>query len=358
MEYEANSTPLPVYRNMTPESVLQYPQTTLPAPGETFEISPGVHWLRMPLPFALDHINLWLLEDEGGWCIVDCGYGNDATRALWDKLFSGRIAGRPVTRVIVTHHHPDHAGNAAWLLARSGAQFWMSQTEYLAAHALHDDQAGFGFEKFVTLYTKNGLGAEYLEKMQARRGSYRRGTPELPVSYRRLIDGQIHRIGKHSWRVISGYGHSPEHAALYCEESGVLISGDMVLPKISTNVSVQVIEPEGNPLALFLSSLERYVSLPADTLILPSHGLPFRGVRERIAQLQEHHRLRLNELHEACDTPKSAADVIATLFRRVLDTQQLFFAMGESMAHLHYLHAEGRLARIDGADGVIRYVRT
>jgi glyoxylase-like metal-dependent hydrolase (beta-lactamase superfamily II) len=155
-----------------------------------------------------------------------------------------------------------------------------------------------------------------------------------------------------------GYGHAPEHAALYCEELGVLISGDMVLPKISTNVSVWANEPEGNPLALFLDSLSRYAELPAATLTLPSHGLPFRGMRERIAQLHEHHRLRLEELHEVCDTPKAAADVLTTLFRRNLDTHQLFFAMGEAMAHLHFLHYEGRLERSVGADGVVRYARS
>jgi glyoxylase-like metal-dependent hydrolase (beta-lactamase superfamily II) len=169
------------------------------------------------------------------------------------------------------------------------------------------------------------------------------------------MDGDALQIGRRNWKVIMGYGHAPEHAALYCEEAGVLISGDMVLPKISTNVSVWSNEPEGNPLALFLDSLSRYAGLPATTLTLPSHGLPFRGLRERIAQLKEHHRLRLDELHEACDTPKAAAEVIDTLFRRKLDTHQLFFAMGEAMAHLHWLEHERRLERSLGADGVVRY---
>ncbi|HET7200621.1 MAG TPA: MBL fold metallo-hydrolase [Burkholderiales bacterium] len=346
---------------MTPESILEYPCTTPPAGGETLQVAPGVLWARMPLPFALDHINLWLLDDEAAgeqaWTLVDCGIGDDATRALWERVLATRIAGRRVARLLVTHHHPDHAGLASWLIERTGAQLWMPQAEYFAAHAMREGSAGFAFDKVVAMFERNGLAGEKLALMQQRRSNYRNRVPDFPSSYRRLMEGQAHRIGGRGWRVIMGYGHAPEHAALYCEELGVLISGDMVLPKISTNVSVWANEPEGNPLALFLDSLSRYAELPPATLVLPSHGLPFRGVRERIAQLKEHHRLRLAELHEACESPKAAADVLDTLFRRKLDTHQLFFAMGEAMAHLHLLEREGRLTRSVGADGVIRYVR-
>ena len=346
---------------MTPESILEYPCTTPPAGGETLQVAPGVLWARMPLPFALDHINLWLLDDEiageQAWTLVDCGIGDDATRALWERVLATRIAGRPVARLLVTHHHPDHAGLASWLIERTGAQLWMPQAEYFAAHAMREGSAGFAFDKVVAMFERNGLAGEKLALMQQRRSNYRSRVPEFPSSYRRLMEGQVHRIGGRGWRVIMGYGHAPEHAALYCEELGVLISGDMVLPKISTNVSVWANEPEGNPLALFLDSLSRYADLPPATLVLPSHGLPFRGLRERIAQLKEHHRLRLAELHEACESPKAAADVLDTLFRRKLDTHQLFFAMGEAMAHLHLLERGGRLERAVGADGVIRYVR-
>jgi glyoxylase-like metal-dependent hydrolase (beta-lactamase superfamily II) len=339
---------------MTPESLLQYPQTTPPAPAATREIVPGVHWLRMPLPFALDHINLWLLEDEGGWTLVDCGLGNDATRALWERLFASSVRG-PLRRVIVTHHHPDHAGQAAWLTGRSGAEFWMTQGEFLAAHTLREGLAGYAFQDVLAMFRRNGLSGERLAALEGRGMAYRRGVPEFPPTYRRLMAGQKHEIGGHAWQVLAGYGHAPEHASLYCEDIGVFIAGDMVLPRISTNVSVWGIEPEGNPLALFLESIGRFAMLPAETLVLPSHGLPFRGLRERIAQLEEHHRLRLAELHEACDAPKSAAEVLGTLFRRELDAHQTFFAMGEAMAHLHYLHADGRLARELGSDGVVRY---
>jgi glyoxylase-like metal-dependent hydrolase (beta-lactamase superfamily II) len=345
---------------MTPESLLQYPQATPPAPAEIREIAPGVRWLRMPLPFALDHINLWLLEDrlngEAGWTLVDCGLGNEATRVLWETLFAGSLRG-PLHRIIVTHHHPDHLGQAAWLAGRCGVEPWMPQAEFLAAHVLREGLAGYAFENVLAMFRANGLDGARLAQIEGRGMAYRRNVPELPKTYRRLTAGQRHTIGGRSWEVLPGYGHSPEHASLWCAETGVFIAGDMVLPRISTNVSVWGVEPEGNPLALFLESIGRFAALPAETLVLPSHGLPFRGLRERIAQLEEHHRLRLAELHEVCDTPKAASEVLGTLFRRELDAHQTFFAMGEAMAHLHYLHAEGRLRRERGSDGVIRYVQ-
>jgi glyoxylase-like metal-dependent hydrolase (beta-lactamase superfamily II) len=343
---------------MTPESILQYPHATPPAAGETLEVAPGVFWLRMALPFALDHINLWLLRDGDGWTIVDCGIGNDATRDNWEQIIRTRIGDQPVKRVILTHHHPDHAGLASWLLQRfPGAEMWMTQTEYLAAHALREGRAGYGAEHTAALFARNGLDGERLAALGRQGNRYLSLVPDFPRAYHRLLDGAVQRVGGHDWRMMVGYGHSPEHASLYCESLGVLISGDMLLPRISTNVSVPAIEPHADALGLFLASLERYLPLPARTLVLPSHGLPFRGMNERIAQLQEHHKLRLEELLEACEAPKAAAEVLGVLFRRQLDTHQTFFAMGEAMAHLHYLHLAGRLVRSEDADRVLRYVR-
>jgi len=342
--------------NMNSESLLQYPFAQLPSPSETVMVAPEVHWLRMPLPFALNHINLWLLEDGDRWVVVDCGFGNDATRALWGQLIEKRIRMRGVSRVIATHHHPDHVGNAGWLTRQFGASLWMSQGEYLSAHALCDGAAGQSREHMAALYRRNGLDGTYMPGILKGHDAYRKNVPEFPLSYRRICEGDSILIGSNSWRVIMGYGHAPEHASLYCESLGVLISGDMVLPRISTNVSVPASQPEANPLRLFLDSLSRYAALPAQTLVLPSHGLPFRGMQERIGQLVEHHRLRLVELLDACATPKSAAEVLGVLFRRQLDSHQMLFAMGEAMAHLHYLYEEGALRRIKD-ETIIRYQR-
>ena len=352
---------------MDPQQILQFPYTAAPAAGTSLEVAPGLRWLRMPLPFALDHINLWLLEDADGWTIVDCGIATEVTKGLWEQIFAAQPGGARqeagarafnATRVLVTHCHLDHVGLAHWLCQRFGATLWMSQAEYLSAHAIRDGGAGYTPDNLLAMYRRNGLSGAGLAKMALRGNRYRLAVPDFPHSYHRLMDGDEIGIGRRMWRVIMGYGHSPEHAALYCSELGVLISGDMVLPKISTNVSVWSVDPDGNPLQQFLDSLKRYAGLPADTLVLPSHGLPFRGLRERVEQLQEHHRQHFEVLHEASARPLSAFDAIPTLFQRELDTHQLFFAMGEAMAHLHSLHYRGALARETGADGVIRYVRS
>ncbi len=337
-------------------SPLEFPFAAPPAPGATLEVAPGVLWLRMPLPFQLDHINLWLLRDEEGWTIVDSGIGDAATRALWERIFERALDGLPVRGLIVTHYHPDHAGNAAWLCERFGAELWMTQAEYLTAHAVRAAGAGYTTEAVLKVFRRNGLDDAHFAGMSSRGNRYRDLVPEFPLSYRRILDGDDIVVNGRRWRVIVGYGHAPEHASLHCEDLKLLIAGDMLLSTISTNVSVWSIDPEGDPLKLFLESIQRYRALAPDTLVLPSHGLPFRGARERVAELESHHAAHFAELAEACaQGPRSAADLIPVLFRRKLDMHQMFFAMGEAIAHLHYLYYAGRMARETGADGVVRY---
>ncbi len=338
----------------------EYPFPNPPAPGTTTEVAPGVHWLRMALPFQLDHINLWLLEDDvkenPAWLLVDTGLGNQATRTLWEQIFKEKIGAKPVKRVLVTHYHPDHAGNAAWLCARTGAQLWMTRGEYLTVHAARHGAAGYSPEAQKELFRANGLDDAQANALLVRGGLYKKLVPDFPFSHRRLFEGERITVGGRIWRVIVGYGHAPEHASLYCEELNLLISGDMLLPRISTNVAVRPIDPWSNPLRLFLESIGRYRDLPKDILVLPSHGLPFRGAHARVAQLEAHHQERLAELQVACAaSPRAAAEVLELLFRRKLDTSQIFFAMGEAIAHLHYLHYDGRLARSVGTDGVARF---
>lgn len=334
---------------------LEFPFAEAPAPGAVRRIAPGVHWLRMRLPFALDHINLWLLEDESGWTIVDTGLADAATRAQWDAVCAAAGV-RSVRRVLVTHFHPDHAGNAGWLCERFGAPLWITQGEYLTAHAVRAGAAGFVAEATLGLFRAHGLDEARLGQLGTRGNQYKRFVGELPMQYRRIMDGESIAIGGRDWRVIAGYGHAPEHASLYCDALGIVISGDMLLPTISTHVGVWPTDPEGDPLGHFLRSIRRYRELPEGVLALPSHGLPFRGAHARVAQLEAHHEVRLEELARACgEAPRSAADVLALIFRRPLDTQQMFFAMGEAIAHLHTLERAGRLRRSRGADGVIRF---
>ena len=330
---------------------LQYPFPEVPAPGTTIEVAPGIHWLSMPLPFALDHINLWLVEDDDAWTIIDTGIGNADTRALWEKI----LGSRRVRRVIVTHYHPDHAGNAAWLCERYGVELWMTQGEYLTAHAVRTSSAGYTTDAVLSVFRKNGLDPQRASGMGGRGNRYAALVPDFPLSYRRIIEGDEIAIGRHKWRAMIGHGHAPEHLSLYSKSLNTLIAGDMLLSTISTNVSVWSIDPEGDPLRLFLDSIARYRELPADLLVLPSHGKPFRGAHERVEQLERHHQERLGELVESLQKPKSAAELLSVLFRRPLDAHQTFFAMGEAIAHLHYLYYAGRAKRAQGDDGIMRY---
>jgi glyoxylase-like metal-dependent hydrolase (beta-lactamase superfamily II) len=340
------------------ESELHYPfGDEVPVPGEVREIAPGVRWLRMGLPFALDHINLWLLEDGPGWTIVDCGITNDATKAAWEQVFATALQGRPVTRVIATHMHPDHIGLAHWLTERWQCRLWVSATDYNAARLSSQSTTGFGGERSAAFFGSHGLtDPEALAKVRGRSNYYASMVPQVPTSFRRLMDGMSVAIGGHAWRCIAGYGHAPEHMALHCEALNLLISGDMVLPRISTNVSVYDLEPEADSLTLYLDSLARYLALPAQTLVLPSHGKPFTGLHARVRQLREHHDERLADVLAACRTkPCHAAELLPVLFKRKLDLHQTTFAMGEAVAHLHALWYRGALVRERGDDGVWRF---
>lgn len=349
----ARGAPLPASFDL-----LSYPFPEPPAPGQALQVAPGVYWLKMPMPFELDHINLWLLEEADGWTIVDTGYANDATREHWERVLRELIGTAPVKRVIVTHCHPDHVGLAAWLMERFEAPLFMSQGEYLTAHAAYNDVSVYRPQHLIDLFRRHGLEGEKLEAVAAARAhAYSELVPSLPTAFVRMMEGDVLEINGRSWRVIMGYGHSPEHAALYCEELRILISGDMVLPKISTNVSVMAFEPDGNPLRLFLESLARYGTLPGDTLILPSHGRVFYGLHPRVRELNMHHEQRLGEMTAACGEPKTAEQLIEVVFRWKLDTRQTSFALGEIIAHLNFLMYRGALERNCGEDGVCRFMR-
>jgi glyoxylase-like metal-dependent hydrolase (beta-lactamase superfamily II) len=375
------------------ESELSYAfGDALPGRGRTLPVAEGIRWLRMRLPFALDHINLWLLRDHEdtpagrreGWAVVDCGIDNEGTRDAWEQVFATELQGLPVLRVICTHMHPDHIGLAHWLTARWQCRLWISATDWNAARVastgIGDAHSGHGAADF---YARHGMNDPVaLAELRARANVYASMVRKVPDQFRRLMDGSRLRIGANEWRCIAGYGHAPEHIALHCADidgapeapaapppqggaaglgtarrpAGTLIAGDMVLPRISTNISVYDTEPEANPLPLYLESIEAMRSLPADTLVLPSHGKPFTGLHRRIDQLLRHHEDRCAEVLQACAAaPCSAADLLPVMFKRELDTQQTTFALGEAVAHVHALLAAGRLREVRQGDGVLRY---
>jgi glyoxylase-like metal-dependent hydrolase (beta-lactamase superfamily II) len=352
------------------EAKLNYPLDTasgdtLPVPGGTLQIAPGVKWIRMALPFALNHINLWLVKDElegrEGWTVVDCCIDRPESREQWRQIFANELEGLPIVRVIVTHMHPDHIGLAHWLCENwttpeHTCALWISATDFNAARMACQVAAGHGGEAAAAFVASHGISnPEFLSMIRERTGYYANLVPSVPPSYVRLMDGMTISIDGQAWHCIAGYGHAPEHIALHCPALSLLISGDMILPRISTNVSVYDLEPEANPLKLFLDSIAKMKALPDGTLILPSHGKPFLGLHERIKQLEEHHAERLAEVIESCKkAPQTAHDIVAIMFKRALDLHQLTFAQGEALAHLHKLWFEGILKR-ERRDGVYRF---
>ncbi len=331
-----------------------YPFDDLPAPGTTLEIVAGVRWVRMPLPLALDHVNLWLLSDGAAWAAVDTGLATEAIRDAWRAL----LPRHPLSRLIVTHFHPDHLGLAAWLQQETGAPLSMSLGDYQFARLVHAELPGYAVADMVAFFRRHGLAETMLSALERRGNAYRRGVPEIPAAFHRLRDGDRLDIGGRDWLVIAGYGHAPEHCSLYCDALGILISGDMLLPKISTNVPVLSQTPADDPLADFLASLGRLAELPADTLVLPSHGKPFRGIAARVAALRRHHEERCAAVLAALDEARSVAELVPVVFERpITDPHQSMFAMGEAMAHVNYLEHRRRVRRHEES-GVVRFVKS
>ena len=401
------------------ESQIHYASLHIPGPEQWTAIMPGVWWIRMPLPFALDHINLWLIEDmldgEEGFTVVDTGVATAETRAHWRGLVASKFQGRPIIRVVCTHMHPDHLGLAAWLCeglpeedGAAGAwqaPLWMTLGEFTTgrifsskAMAQESESAPDGtIATMAEHFRRHGMTSEEdYDKARKRKSHFPTLVPRVPSRYQRLLPYQHFSIGGESWQVIPGYGHSPEHAALYCATKKLLISGDMVLPRISTNMSVWAHEPDADPLGLYLDSLKQFEPVADDVLILPSHGKPFGGsgmeaadsakespealgaagrssesrvaahrvrrhglrggLHTRLQQLHDHHEERLDKILSHCQTPKTCAEMLPILFPRALDFHQFTFAMGETIAHMNHLWHRGIVDRLQ-EQGVYRFAQ-
>ncbi len=340
-----------------PGSNLDYPFAARPELGETIAIAPGVRWVRMRLPMQLNHINLWLLEDSEGWTVVDTGISDQTTADAWKALFAGAMEGRPIERVIVTHLHPDHVGLAGWLVRRFDVELWMTRTDYLLCRNLCADTGQEAPQEGVRFYRAAGFPEQALEDYKTRFGFFGKGVYKLPNAYRRIQEGDRIEIGERVWEVVIGRGHAPEHACLWCRAENLLISGDQILPRISSNVSLFPTEPEANPLQDWLDSCAHLKAvLPNDILVLPSHNEPFRGVHLRLQELIDMHESNMEKLLELCAEPKRAIDVFPALFRSRITSGNYGMATGESLAHLNCLMARRLIERERDANGVDWYV--
>ncbi len=332
---------------------IEYPFPPL-AEGEALEVAEGLHWVRMPLPFALDHINLWLLEDGGGWTVVDTGYNTDAVREAWLGILE-RLGGGAPERTICSHFHPDHMGLAGWFAERWGAPLWAPYSEWLQAHVASARLVTHDFARWDGFFAENGAAPETIAGARLFRDRLGEPWHRLPDTVRRIADGQEIQIGGHSWRVITGGGHTHEHASLWCAERGILISGDQILPRITSNISVWYTEPDGDPLGDYLASLDKFGGVPGDALVLPSHDRPFRGIHGRIDALRRHHDGRLDAALAACKEPRTADEVLPRLFDREIGPAEYNFAISETLAHLNRLVRLGRLRRDRDPDGLTRF---
>jgi glyoxylase-like metal-dependent hydrolase (beta-lactamase superfamily II) len=338
---------------------ITYPFDEVPQGGEAILVAPGVLWLRTALPLTgLNHINHWALEDGGAWTLVDTGMQTPETVSHWQRAFDDVLRRRPVGRVICTHMHPDHIGMAGWLTRQYDCRLWTTRLEYVTCRMLVADTGREAPADGVRFYRAAGWTEEALEHYKARFGGFGKAVHALPDSYRRVHDGEALRIGERSWLAVVGRGHSPEHLCLYCPELKVLISGDQVLPRITSNVSVFPTEPDADPLSEWLESLAAIKGrIPDDVLVLPSHNEPFRGLHARLDVLIAGHERRLARVYEALDAPKRAVDLFAALFRRQVGVDSVGLATGESIAHLNCLITRGMAVHEVDAAGIAWYRR-
>lgn len=316
-----------------------------PEPGQVQPLLPGLHWIRMPLSFAPWHVNLWLIEDGEGWLAVDAGARGEDALAHWSSIQQTTLAGRPITRLLATHFHPDHVGFAGWLCERHGAALLMPRTEYLLSRFLSLDTDEGMTAQQLGFARAAGCPDSYLAFLASRGPLYARAVVALPRSYRRIAQDDVLRIGGRDWHVLTGGGHAPEMACLHCPELDVLIAADQILPRISPYIGVSATEPQADPLRDFLESNERLKAVPDSVLVLPSHGDPFHGLHARIDALAAHHAERLDTLAAALATPMTAFAASRVLFPRVKEDRQTGFALGETLAHLNRLVADGRVSK-------------
>jgi glyoxylase-like metal-dependent hydrolase (beta-lactamase superfamily II) len=338
---------------------LNYPfGEVTPGLAETITVAPGIEWVRMPLPFSLKFINLWLIDDGDSWTIVDTGLPLPETKSAWRQLLDARVTvHKPLKRVIITHMHPDHVGSAGWLCHKYGSELWMSRLEYITCRMLVADTGRQAPPVAVEFYRQSGWGEAALENYKSRFGGFGRGVSLMPDAYHRLSDGDEFQMGGATWQVIMGAGHSPEHACLYCPGRNILISGDQILPRISSNVSVHPTEPDSDPLAEWLDSCRKLLkALPEDCLVLPAHNEPFTGAHKRLQHLIDGHETALTRLRKRLEKgPANVLETFVSVFGRAIEGDELSMATGEALAHLNYLKHRGELAISRAESGVSLY---
>jgi len=342
-----------------PEVTMRHPWEVPPAPGEAIEIATGVLWMRLPLPMKLDHVNVYALDDGDSWTVIDTGFSSKKTRAIWEQLMAGPLAGKPVKRVVVTHHHPDHIGNAGWFQSEHGAELVTTRTAWLFARMLTLDVQEVWPQETLDYYRSAGMDPEIYDKRVADRPfNFADVVYPMPLGFTRIQQDDVIRMGGRDWDVHMGNGHAPEHATFWSRDDNLVITGDQILSSISPNIGVYATEPMADPLADWLEACERLAPLArADHIALGGHKLPFTRLPLRMRQLIDNHHGALERLLEYLDQPKTAAECFSTLFKRSIGEGEYGLALVEAVAHVNHLYCIGKLDRSRRDDGAWLYQR-
>lgn len=336
-------------------NLIRFPHEVPPALGEVITVAPGILWARLPLPMALDHVNLYVLDDGDSWTLIDSGINTRACRAAMEALLAGPLSGKPVSRVILTHHHPDHIGLAGWL-NEQGADVWATRTAWLFGRMLTLDRQPQMTEQAETFFRRSGMPEQMIADRKADRPfNFADVVHPIPIGFTRIQQGDTLQIGTRTWRVEIGHGHAPEQATLWSDD-GVILGADQILPGISPNLGVYATEPDADPVSEWMESCERLRGLvTGPELVLPGHKLPFTGVGARLDQLIENHVHGIARLREYLIEPRRATDCFTLLFRRKIDAGSYGLALAEAVAHMNHLHAMGEATRTLGTDGAWRW---
>lgn len=337
------------------EGSLMYPFDGPPEDGDTCEVAPGLFWLRMPLDGRPDHVNIWLLEECDGWTVIDCGINNDRTHEIWQRHISGMMKDKPVRQIIATHAHVDHIGYVGRLARQTGAPVTMTLAEFLTGTVRVSEPPERMAEQARRMALSCGCPEDVAERMTLRRRKVRESYSGMPLTYRRTIAGQRLRAGRRDWLISTWGGHSPEMLCMFDEQAGILIAGDQVLTQITPSINVHPTEPRGNPLAQYYQSFTGLKAFPDDTLVLPSHGMPFHGLHRRIDQIRDHHEDRLDKILGFVGAGATPYEVALRTFERAMKSSVARQALSETLAHLHFLVQRQLLIESTDAEGTIRF---
>ncbi len=336
-----------------PENTIRFPHDAPPEIGEMIKIADGIHWIRLPLPMKLDHVNIYALEDGDGWTLIDTGMNSRKTRDILGRLMTGPLQGKPIKRVIVTHHHPDHVGTAGWLQSDHGAELWTTRTAWLFARMLVLDEQDIWPEETLEFYRRAGMDQAFYDTRKSERPfNFADVVAPMPLGFHRISEGDTIKIGQRNWQVRLGNGHAPDHITLWSMDDPIVLAGDQIIAGISSNLGVYATEPNADPVGEWLQSCEKLLPFARpDHLVLPGHKLPFYGLAHRLTQLIDNHHNALERLESFLETPRTAAECFPPLFKRNIGKGEYGLALVEAIGHLNHLHKSGKTTRTLRKDG-------